>query len=201
MSVINDQCDGTPVPNNDPDIENLIAPIRIEKLQTVGIPAADIPKLREKGICTVDALVRAPKRELLMIKGLTEAKIENMLKEGSKLVQTGFQAASSILAQQKDTIQLTTGSKQLDEILEGGIETGSITEIYGEYRCGKTQLCHTLAVTCQLPVQKGGGEGKCLYIDTEGSFRAQLLATAASMMAESRFFSRSSRFCYSIIPV
>ena len=32
----------------------------------------------------------------------------------------------------------------------GGIETGSITELYGEYRCGKTQLCHTLCVTCQV---------------------------------------------------
>ena len=38
--------------------------------------------------------------------------------------------------------------------LEGGFETGSITEIYGEFRCGKTQLCHTLCVTCQvLPVE------------------------------------------------
>ena len=32
----------------------------------------------------------------------------------------------------------------------GGIETGSITEIFGEFCTGKTQLCHTLAVTCQV---------------------------------------------------
>lgn len=32
----------------------------------------------------------------------------------------------------------------------GGIETGSITEIFGEFRTGKTQLCHMLAVTCQV---------------------------------------------------
>lgn len=32
----------------------------------------------------------------------------------------------------------------------GGIETGSITEMYGEFRSGKTQLCHTLCVTCQV---------------------------------------------------
>jgi DNA repair protein RAD51 len=61
----------------------------------------------------------------------------------------------------------------------GGIETGSITEMFGEFRTGKTQLCHTLAVTCQLPIDQGGGEGKCLYIDTEGTFRPErLLATA-----------------------
>jgi DNA repair protein RAD51 len=61
----------------------------------------------------------------------------------------------------------------------GGIETGSITELFGEFRTGKSQICHTLAVTCQLPVEMGGGEGKCLYIDTEGTFRpVRLLAVA-----------------------
>lgn len=59
------------------------------------------------------------------------------------------------------------------------METGSITELFGEFRTGKSQLCHTLAVTCQLPVDMGGGEGKCLYIDTEGTFRpVRLLAVA-----------------------
>jgi hypothetical protein len=37
-----------------------------------------------------------------------------------------------------------------DILSTGGIETGSITEIYGEFRSGKTQLCHTLCVTCQV---------------------------------------------------
>ena len=72
-----------------------------------------------------------------------------------------------------------TGCKDLDAILEGGLETGSITEIYGEYRCGKTQFCHTLCVTCQLPLEQGGGEGKALYIDTEGTFRPQRLQQIA----------------------
>ena len=53
-------------------------------------------------------------------------------------------------------IQVTTGSKELDKLLQGGIETGSITELFGEFRTGKSQLCHTLAVTCQLPIDMGG---------------------------------------------
>lgn len=61
----------------------------------------------------------------------------------------------------------------------GGIETGAITEIFGEFRTGKTQLCHTLAVVCQLPAEMGGGEGKCLYIDTEGTFRPERLLNIA----------------------
>jgi RecA/RadA recombinase len=66
----------------------------------------------------------------------------------------------------------------------GGIETGSITELYGEFRSGKTQLCHTLCVTCQLPSEMGGAEGKVLYIDTEGTFRPQRLAQIAEKYVE-----------------
>ena len=61
----------------------------------------------------------------------------------------------------------------------GGVETGSITELFGEFRTGKSQLCHTLCVTCQLPLDQGGGEGKALYIDTEGSFRPSRLIQIA----------------------
>jgi meiotic recombination protein DMC1 len=51
----------------------------------------------------------------------------------------------------------------------GGIETMSITEVFGEFRTGKTQLCHTLCVASQLPMNMGGGNGKVAYIDTEGT--------------------------------
>jgi DNA repair protein RAD51 len=74
---------------------------------------------------------------------------------------------------------LTTGSVELDKLLEGGIETGSITEVFGEFRTGKTQLAHTLCVTCQMAVTDGGAEGKAIYIDTEGSFRPSRLQAIA----------------------
>jgi len=91
----------------------------------------------------------------------------------------GFQSATEVHARRSELVHITTGSKQLDALLGGGIETGAITELFGEFRTGKSQLCHTLAVTCQLPVSMGGGEGKCLYIDTESTFRpVRVLATA-----------------------
>lgn len=74
---------------------------------------------------------------------------------------------------------MTTGSVELDKLLEGGIETGSITEVFGEFRTGKTQLAHTLCVTCQMAVTDGGAEGKAIYIDTEGSFRPNRLQAIA----------------------
>ncbi len=62
----------------------------------------------------------------------------------------GFTTATEYHQKRSEIIQLTTGSKELDKQLQGGFETGSITELYGEYRCGKTQLCHQVAVTCQV---------------------------------------------------
>jgi len=57
--------------------------------------------------------------------------------------------------------------------------TMSITEVFGEFRCGKTQLSHTLCVTTQLPKEMGGGEGKVAYIDTEGTFRPERIKQIA----------------------
>ena len=74
---------------------------------------------------------------------------------------------------------ISTGSSELDNLLGGGIESGGITELFGEFRTGKTQLCLTLCVTCQLPREQSGGEGKALYIDTEGSFRPERLTAIA----------------------
>ena len=135
---------------------------------------------------------------LEQIKGISEQKATKVLVEGrilqrfvnaregrtnsataSKLVPMGFTTATEMHQRRSELISITTGSKQLDTLLAGGIETGSITEIFGEFRTGKSQICHTLAVTCQLPFDMGGGEGKCLYIDTEGTFRpVRLLAVA-----------------------
>jgi DNA repair protein RAD51 len=128
----------------------------------------------------------SPRKALEQIKGISEQKASKLLAEGvyisvilttlltrsaSKLVPMGFTTATEMHQRRSELISITTGSKQLDTLLAGGIETGSITEIFGEFRTGKSQICHTLAVTCQLPFDMGGGEGKCLYIDTEGTFR------------------------------
>jgi len=65
------------------------------------------------------------------------------------MVPMGFTTATEYNKQRAEIIHLTTGSKELDKLLAGGIETGSITELFGEFRTGKTQICHTLCVTCQ----------------------------------------------------
>ena len=95
------------------------------------------------------------------------------------MVPMDFKTAADALEDRKALVSLTTGSVELDKLLEGGIETGSITEVFGEFRTGKTQLCHTLCITCQLGVTDGGAEGKAIYIDTEGTFRPARLQAIA----------------------
>ena len=95
------------------------------------------------------------------------------------MVPMDFKTAADALDDRKALVTLTTGAVELDKLLEGGVETGSITEVFGEFRTGKTQLCHTLCVTCQMAVTEGGAEGKAIYIDTEGTFRPNRLRDIA----------------------
>ncbi|KAK3929118.1 DNA repair protein RAD51-like protein 1 [Frankliniella fusca] len=154
-------------------------PQNIKKLTSQGISAADLKKLQEAGYNTIESIAFAPRKDLIAIKGISEQKADKLIAESSKLVPMGFTTATEFHQKRSEIIQLTTGSAELDRLLGGGIETGSITEIFGEFRTGKTQLCHTLAVTCQLPIDQSGGEGKCLYIDTENTFRPERLVAVA----------------------
>ncbi|XP_015308147.1 DNA repair protein RAD51 homolog 1 isoform X1 [Macaca fascicularis] len=159
--------------------EESFGPQPISRLEQCGINANDVKKLEEAGFHTVEAVAYAPKKELINIKGISEAKADKILAEAAKLVPMGFTTATEFHQRRSEIIQITTGSKELDKLLQGGIETGSITEMFGEFRTGKTQICHTLAVTCQLPIDRGGGEGKAMYIDTEGTFRPERLLAVA----------------------
>ncbi|KEF56479.1 DNA repair protein rhp51 [Exophiala aquamarina CBS 119918] len=157
------------------------APLPITQLVGVaGLTERDIKLVVEGGYHTVEAIAYTPRRQLEQIKGISEAKATKILNEAMKLVPMGFTTATEMHARRSDLISITTGSKNLDRLLGGGIETGSITEIFGEFRTGKSQICHTMAVTCQLPFDMGGGEGKCLYIDTEGTFRPVRLLSVAN---------------------
>ncbi|KAK6047915.1 Rad51 [Cooperia oncophora] len=96
-----------------------------------------------------------------------------------KLVPMGFTTAYEVHERRSELVQIRTGSPTLDRLIGGGVETGHITEIFGEYRTGKSQICHSLAVICQLPISMGGAEGKCMWIDTEGTFRPERLVPIA----------------------
>merc|ERR1719447_2330001 len=153
--------------------EEQVGPHGIECLENFGISVSDINKLRVGNFHTVEQVAYATMKLLGSIKEISEAKAEKIQTAAFKVVPMGFVTATEFHKQRQDIINVTTGSTELDNLLGGGIETGSITEIFGEFRTGKTQLCHTLCVTSQLPCDHGGGEGKVLYVDTEGTFRPE----------------------------
>ena len=113
-------------------------PVLIAKLEEVGINNADVKKLMDAGFNTVEAVAFTSKKNLITIKGLTEAKVDKILEAAQKLVPMEFCTAAEYLEKRKNIIYMTTGSSELDKLLGGGIETGSITEMFGEFRTGKT---------------------------------------------------------------
>ena len=126
-------------------------PTPIASLEDKGINKNDIKKLEEAGFKTVESIAFTPKKTLVNVKGLSEAKIDKILEAAHSLVDLGFSTAKAFFEKRKNEVFISTGSQGVDDLLKGGLETGSITELYGEFRTGKTQLCHTLCVTCQLP--------------------------------------------------
>ena len=96
----------------------------------------------------------------------------------SKLVGGPFKTALEVSEQRKQQFRISTGSAKLDDILGGGIESQNLTEAYGEYRSGKTQLSHTLSVSCQVE-KPGYTPGKALFMDTENTFRPERLKQIA----------------------
>lgn len=144
----------------------------IEKLQDHGINAADIKKLKEAGLNSAMSVIYTTKKDLINVKGLSEQKVEKILEAARKITDAGFVTGVQFLKNKHASrFHLSTGSSNVDKLLGGGIESSSITEIFGEFRCGKTQICHSLSVIAQMPKEFGGANGKVCYIDTESTFR------------------------------
>lgn len=109
--------------------------------------------------------------------GLPKGTVEKLIEKAKTLQPAGFVSAIKFSEIQSKHSKITTGSKKLDELLGGGIQTGAITEIFGKSGSGKTQLCLTVAVTCQLPITEDGLNAKCLYIDTQNTFRTETISS------------------------
>ena len=130
-----------------------------------------IRSLEDAGITTIEMLNTLTKRELKEISGIGDETVEKIW--SIIMNRKHFYKAKEIYEKRKQVKRLTTGSKKLDELLGGGIETQSITELAGEYGSGKSQMAHQLSVNVQLPEEQGGLNGKALFFDTEDTFRPE----------------------------
>ncbi|RLG20836.1 DNA repair and recombination protein RadA [Candidatus Micrarchaeota archaeon] len=153
---------------------------RIEKIEDLpGVGETTAKKLREGGFTSLEAIAVASPGELMDAAGLGESTASKIINAARKATEVGIETAKDILERRKNVIKLTTGSKQLDALLGGGIESQAITEAYGKFASGKTQLALQLAVNVQLPPEKQGLGGACFFIDTENTFRPERIVQMA----------------------
>ncbi|HUW67004.1 MAG TPA: DNA repair and recombination protein RadA [Candidatus Nanoarchaeia archaeon] len=154
-----------------------------------GVGPATAEKLKEAGFNSIEAIAVASPADLAAtaeVGEATAAKIINAAREAADV--GGFETGNKVLERRKLVGKLTTGTEGFNELMGGGIETQSITEFYGEFGCGKTQIIHQLAVNVQLPPEHGGLNGSVIMIDTENTFRperiTQMLAGVSSRTGE-----------------
>ncbi len=157
--------------------------LRLDNLSGVG--PVTTKKLSDAGIHNImDLIVRGPV-ELSEITGMDKDTAGNIVEKARvALVEGGmiskdFVSAAEIYKRRQEIGKITTGTECLDLLLDGGLETQALTEVYGEFGSGKTQFCHTICVTVQKPKEEGGLDGTVLYIDTENTFRPERIVSIA----------------------
>jgi len=152
---------------------------RYESLEDLpGVGPSTAQKLRELGFHTIESLAMATVHELEPA-GISEKKALAIISAARSSIGVSFIRADELLKMRQNVLRLTSGSKALDKLLDGGLETQTITEFYGEYGSGKSQICHQLCVNVQLPPERGGLNGAALYIDTENTFRTERIVQMA----------------------
>jgi DNA repair protein RadA len=145
-----------------------------------GIGPAAVEKLEAAGIFDLMGVAVLGPKELSEMAGLGEAAARKTIQAARKMMDLGFQSGLEFAEKRQEVLHITSGSKELDNLLGGrGVETKAITEAFGAYGSGKTQLGLSLAVNVQLPIEMGGSEGKAVFIDTEGTFRPERIKQIA----------------------
>lgn len=162
-----------------PEEETATPKKRYEYLEDLpGVGPATSQKLQEMGYHTIESLATSTARELAPA-GISEKKALDVIRHARGSISLSFVRADELLKQRENVLRLSTGSKVVDDLVGGGLETQTISEFYGEFGSGKSQLCHQLCVNIQLPPEEGGLDGSALYIDTENTFHTERIVSMA----------------------
>ena len=148
----------------------MVDELRLDSLDGVG--PVTTKKLTDAGIHNImDLVIRGP-IDIAEVTGMDKETAEKIVNKARQtlieqgLVTKDFVTATEIYKRRQDIGKISTSTQCLDQLLDGGIETQALTEVYGEFGSGKTQFCLTMCVMCQKPKEEGGLDGGVLYIDT-----------------------------------
>ena len=144
----------------------------LEELPGVGPATAD--KLRNNGYDSYQSIAVASPGELSNTADIGESNANDIIQAARGAADIGgFETGSDVLERREQIVKLEWLIPEIDEMLGGGVETQSITEVYGEFGAGKSQVTHQLAVNVQLPTDAGGLHGRCIFVDSEDTFRPE----------------------------
>ena len=152
--------------------------VELEELPSVGEKTAQ--KLRDAGFADMMRLATATAKELAVKAEIGEGVAEKVIEAARKAESIDFETAFDVMERRRDVGRINVGSEAFNELIGGGIETQSITEVFGEFGSGKSQIAHELVVTVQLPEENGGLNGESVFIDTENTFRPERVQQIAS---------------------
>ncbi len=148
-----------------------------------GIGPAVAAKLEGAGVFDLMSLAVMSPSTLADTAGVSSAVARKAIQAAREMLDLGFIEGTEFAERRKNIHHITTGSKNLNELLGGrGIESRAITEAFGAYGSGKTQLGLSLAVNVQLPPEQGGANGKAVFIDSEGTFRPSRIKQIAESL-------------------
>jgi DNA repair protein RadA len=140
-----------------------------------GVGPATAEKLKESGFDSIMAIAVTTPGMIVEASGVTESVARKIINAARELLDMGFESGLDVLEKRKSVIKISTACKALDNLLGGGFETGAITEAFGEFGSGKTQIGHVLSVNTikQFP------DSVVVYIDTENTFRPERIVQLA----------------------
>jgi DNA repair protein RadA len=153
----------------------------IEELPGVGPATAD--KLKDAGYTDLMAIAVTAPQALADAAEIGASTAQKIILAARDAVDIGgFETGEALLEKRKSVGKLTSGAKALNELLGGGFETQAISELFGEFGSGKTQIAHQLAVNVTLPVDQGGLDGGTIWIDSENTFRPERISQMANAL-------------------
>ncbi|MBX0322731.1 DNA repair and recombination protein RadA [Halomicroarcula sp. F13] len=139
-----------------------------------GVGPATAEKLKENGFDSYQGIAVASPGELSNTADIGESSAADIINAARDAADIGgFETGATVLERREQIGKLTWGVDEVDDLLGGGVETQSITEVYGEFGAGKSQVTHQLSVNVQLPAEHGGLEGSAIFIDSEDTFRPE----------------------------
>ncbi len=144
-----------------------------------GIGATTASKLESGGYGDLMSIAVMTPKDLSAMADISETIARKAIAAARKMLRLDFEDATQYLKKRQEVLKITTGSQNLNNLLGGGIETRAITETFGAFGSGKSQIAHQIAINVQLPLEQGGANAKAVWIDTEGTFRPERIKQMA----------------------